>query len=67
MPEGQPGSDGQSRMDRLERLLTDRVDKLAQTVTNLAEAQKHTDERLNALRTAAMNGLPGQAAQNSLR
>jgi hypothetical protein len=30
-------------------LLTDRVDKLAITVQELAESQKHTDDRLNAL------------------
>jgi hypothetical protein len=30
-------------------VLTDRVDRLAQTMQELAEAQKHTDERLNAL------------------
>jgi chromosome segregation ATPase len=40
------------RLDRLtERIdkLADRVDKLALTVAELTEAQKHTDERLNAL------------------
>ena len=31
-------------------VLTDRVDKLAISVGDLMEAQKHTDERLNALR-----------------
>ena len=30
-------------------VLTDRVDRLAQTVHELSQAQKHTDERLNAL------------------
>ena len=30
-------------------VLTDRVDKLTVSVATLAEAQKHTDERLNAL------------------
>lgn len=30
-------------------LLTDRVDKLAVTVQELTESQKHTDDRLNAL------------------
>ena len=32
-------------------VLTDRVDTLTKNVTALAEAQKHTDERLNALIT----------------
>ena len=73
----QYSGNGQSRLDRLERLmglliedhvkfqeehkllltaqvvLTDRIDRLAQTletaVRKLSEAQKHTDERLNAL------------------
>jgi hypothetical protein len=30
-------------------VLTDRVDKLAVTVHELTESQKHTDDRLNAL------------------
>jgi DNA invertase Pin-like site-specific DNA recombinase len=30
-------------------VLTDRVDRLAQSVADLADAQKHTEERLNAL------------------
>jgi len=30
-------------------VLTDRVDKNAKAIAELAEAQKHTDERLNAL------------------
>jgi len=30
-------------------VLTDRLDRLAKTVKDLAEAQKSTDERLNAL------------------
>ena len=30
-------------------VLTDRVDRLTQTVHELSQAQKHTDERLNAL------------------
>ena len=30
-------------------VLTDRLDRLAQTVKEITEAQKHTDERLNAL------------------
>ena len=30
-------------------VLTDRLDRLAQTVDKLSEGQKHTDERLNAL------------------
>ena len=32
-------------------VLTDRVDKLAIVVSEVVEAQKHTDERLNALIT----------------
>ena len=32
-------------------VLTDRLDRLTKLVTELTEAQKHTDERLNALIT----------------
>ena len=34
--------------DRVDKLVI-RMDRLTQTMTELAEAQKHTDERLNAL------------------
>ena len=34
---------------RAQVVFTDRIDRLAQTVGELSEAHKHTDERLNAL------------------
>ena len=42
-------TDEHKRLLTSQVILTDRLDKLAVNVSELTEAQKHTDERLNAL------------------
>jgi hypothetical protein len=44
-------SDEHRKLLTAQVVLTDRVDKLAVSVQELRDAQKHTDERLNALIT----------------
>jgi hypothetical protein len=49
-------SDEHKKLLTAQVVLTDRLDKLAVSVVELREAQKHTDERLNAL-IAVVDGL----------